>query len=730
MIITISALDSLAQALKTIDALTKHRRAKKSLKLHATQGGIWIMSALQQKSEVDNSIVKVVEVQHSLSGAIVEQPGVVSLSPRVFNVLQTYSNGSGPITLQKCGGQITIKAGKDFFSEEMIEDDNIWVLLPSTTGNSIVFVSAKALKQAVNLASPSGNLREQPEEQSSLLVHIKGHRMMIRYGGQGAYAEQSVLLDRSMPERKYLLHSKWLEALLTTPGFDEPSIGIAADKNSLRLMTNRCIVAFHQVFPFETLAVTQVAERYHYNTKIRLKADQRQRLIRILEDVSKSGEMAELSIRNGQLIIRNGRNQKLWLEHRLGVSIQGRPHCSPMLLNSKALLKRLISLGGEDLELRFLPTQLAVQPVGRYDSVSLFSPIENTKFEPRNRIQFYASGGGLDLHQKAGTRHILLDFLNLPEPVQRCEQSFAEYLGALNLDEVSIMLDSGAFAAEFNATLKAKVEADRESYLRNHLNFVKCNRSLLTIYNSLDFYSGTMSENIESYQRMREEGLSPLYVFHYGESYDLLREFIRTEQPKQIGWGGAATAHSAARLDYVQRALRCLFEESENPESVFIHGFALSSFLPDKEAMLLRFPFDSCDSVSWSRWSQNGQLATPWGLFSLSKRQTDCVFDHPLRSEIQEFAKSLEFANEFGEFRFELKQLASSLELLQIYHLQFLNYLGEHLRYMGHMVDKRHYIPSDELKKMGPCTVGAKPLYWPKTDYQLIRMKRTAQEVR
>lgn len=119
----------------------------------------------------------------------------------------------------------------------------------------------------------------------------------------------------------------------------------------------------------------------------------------------------------------------------------------------------------------------------------------------------------------------------------------------------------------------------------------------------------------ENYLYMKEQGLDPIPVYHYGENIGFLHRMLQYGCD-YIGIGGLVGVPSKLRSYFLDRTFADLVDENGMPK-VKTHGFGMTS-LP----LIFRYPWYSVDSTSWIKVTQNGGVYFP----ALSK-DNEFLFD-------------------------------------------------------------------------------------------------------
>lgn len=186
-------------------------------------------------------------------------------------------------------------------------------------------------------------------------------------------------------------------------------------------------------------------------------------------------------------------------------------------------------------------------------------------------------------------------------------------------DQFVFFLDSGAFSAWSRST---KIDIDE------YIAFIKANIELIEVYACLDAIPGapgrnaTVSEREEAaettwrnYLYMRDEGLDPLPVFHYGEDFRYLDRML-DYGCSYIGIGGLVGIPGLNRRNWLDRLFTKITDDAGMP-LVKTHGFGMTSV-----PLIFRYPWHSVDSTTWIKITASGSIYLP----ALGK-DGDFVFD-------------------------------------------------------------------------------------------------------
>lgn len=150
-----------------------------------------------------------------------------------------------------------------------------------------------------------------------------------------------------------------------------------------------------------------------------------------------------------------------------------------------------------------------------------------------------------------------------------------------------LFIDSGAFSA-----FASGVEVDINQYI----DFLQKYAWAYDICAGLDVI-GDWKATLKNQTYMETRGLHPLWTFHRGEPFDLLKEQI--QERDFIALGGMA--QSASRRGEFQNWLdRCF---SIIKDSVRVHGFGITT-----PSLMIRYPFYSVDSTTYLGGSKRASV--------------------------------------------------------------------------------------------------------------------------
>jgi hypothetical protein len=169
---------------------------------------------------------------------------------------------------------------------------------------------------------------------------------------------------------------------------------------------------------------------------------------------------------------------------------------------------------------------------------------------------------------------------------------------------VDIFLDSGAFSA-----MTQGIEIDIQEYI----DFIKRYEKSLEVYANLDVIGidgrppdrESAEMGIANQRIMEKAGLRPIPVFHFREPFDILEQFVA--EYDYIALGGAVGFSASVLIPWLDKCFRDIIcDPKTGIPRVRIHGFGITSI-----PLLLRYPWYSVDSSSWSMGGRLGSIHVP-----------------------------------------------------------------------------------------------------------------------
>jgi hypothetical protein len=179
---------------------------------------------------------------------------------------------------------------------------------------------------------------------------------------------------------------------------------------------------------------------------------------------------------------------------------------------------------------------------------------------------------------------------------------------------VWIMLDSGAFTwwnknVGTSKDVKDVIGTDWsrgsgfEKYKREYIDWLKKFGSFIDVYVTLDVIFDP-GRTWAVWKEMREEGLSPVPVVHYGTDYRLVEKYLE-EGVKYIGTGGLVGGRKVISqwMDGIFKNFVKVDGEEPFPK---VHIFG--AVTPD---VFKRYPLYSADSTGWKKYCAYGFVPVP-----------------------------------------------------------------------------------------------------------------------
>lgn len=177
-----------------------------------------------------------------------------------------------------------------------------------------------------------------------------------------------------------------------------------------------------------------------------------------------------------------------------------------------------------------------------------------------------------------------------------------------------IMLDSGAFSAQMRG-----IEVDLDAYA----DYVKRFQDQITIAVSVDvIWEGEKS--LANWNYLCDKGIKTMPVFHFGEDEKILEEYV--SRSDWVGVGGVASKGNSQRLSWQTLLPHFNWLFTKYPEHHF-HAFGIN--MPE---LINRFPFYSCDAVTWRIGSRYGRVIIPTGRWDLNIKRNKAADDEKLEA--------------------------------------------------------------------------------------------------
>jgi len=175
-------------------------------------------------------------------------------------------------------------------------------------------------------------------------------------------------------------------------------------------------------------------------------------------------------------------------------------------------------------------------------------------------------------------------------------------------NDFRFFLDSGAFSAWSRGT-----QIDLDEYCA----FIRANIDHIEVYANLDVIAGKPGGDVTKAERnegarqswdnflyMKNEGLSPIPVYHIGEDWEWLDRMLEYGCD-YIGLGGLVGVDSVRRRSWLDSVFLKITDAKGMPV-VKTHGFGMTSI-----PLIFRYPWYSVDSTTWIKITANGAIYLP-----------------------------------------------------------------------------------------------------------------------
>ena len=198
--------------------------------------------------------------------------------------------------------------------------------------------------------------------------------------------------------------------------------------------------------------------------------------------------------------------------------------------------------------------------------------------------------------------------------------------------DLKIMLDSGAFSA-----WRLGDEIDLKAYIK----YIKKNGHLFNSYVCLDTIpgaNGRMDRSTESinksaaasyknHQIMKDAGLSPIPVFHQGESWTWLERMVDEGEP-YIGVSPYLRSNIGDLIKWLDQCFTRLTDAQGRPVAK-THGFGATG-----HKVITRYPWHTADSTSWAIAPGYGLIKVPVIVDGIESAFQVCVTDARLPADV------------------------------------------------------------------------------------------------
>ncbi len=177
--------------------------------------------------------------------------------------------------------------------------------------------------------------------------------------------------------------------------------------------------------------------------------------------------------------------------------------------------------------------------------------------------------------------------------------------------KIKTLLDSGSYASW---------KKGEQINLQNYIAFIQRHKDYIVECVNLDVIPGepgrtptqlevedSAQRSYDNLQTMKEHGLKPIPVFHQGESFHWLQRYIDDGEQyigispaaDMMGWRGA---RPEVWLDQVFSYIT----DDDGKPIIRTHGFGVTG-----AKYLRRYPWDTCDSTSWTQIANFGKIMVP-----------------------------------------------------------------------------------------------------------------------
>ena len=173
---------------------------------------------------------------------------------------------------------------------------------------------------------------------------------------------------------------------------------------------------------------------------------------------------------------------------------------------------------------------------------------------------------------------------------------------------VSLFMDSGVFGA-----WARKTTLD----IKRYIDFIRRNEHLLRCYATMDVIPGTFgaprtltqveqsaSQSYKNHLVLKEAGLTPIPIFHQGESFKWLDKMLEANEP-YIGVSTAKDLSKDQHRAWLDRVFNILTDSKGRPY-VKTHGFGITAI-----DILMRYPWWTSDSTTWALAAGYGLIYVP-----------------------------------------------------------------------------------------------------------------------
>ena len=690
---------------RTIDLVSgaTENRARKWVVLRARDGAISLLHSVWKKKEGDREETPVIIGEYEIGKSHADEDLSVVLSPSVLSHIKDDLRTHDGLVLKVNDDEITVSTEDGLEFTKTRKEEDMPPFSMEAPQSSVGTYSSSQLGKAMEAVAYAAGIIPEASNSTAfikrdnaleLLAGTTTRRAYVRITGFHDYADELSALCPSFFARNLVGFFKEIE--------EEVEMARGEDTMILRGAQFRL-----EIHPFADFHL-RPAEHVSSDDEVlyRLKGDSISMLSAMTALVSGYEKESSIEIASDKqaMVVCNQFSDGVEFNFKIPVE------------NVSGANGRVVEIKADDLKRAFKSTSIRNakrEPIyihtNGHHSVSMrrvgdanfsfeMAQLDRRQYALRDRIKVYgATSPDPKLISSTVCRNILLSHYTLPKKYKKAPELFSDFLRECGMiDEKgrclkNIMIDNGAFSSR-----KDGKDVDEEAFFA----FIEANEPYLAQYTMNDFYYSTFEDNLRSYERMGERGLSGIFIIHMGEPFSAIKKLFTGEYgftPKHFGWGGAAVDTPEKRMEYVARAIALL----PDPDAVKIHGFGMVSQLD----LLQSFPFDSGDASTYAVWSTHRQLPTPWGLMSLRPDASDYVLKHPLRDEIVAWVESLSY-EEPVPMRFLVDKLSEEskegLRQRQLFGLAYYDFLEEGFKYVGHMEEQLRFLEWSELKKLEP----------------------------
>ena len=171
-----------------------------------------------------------------------------------------------------------------------------------------------------------------------------------------------------------------------------------------------------------------------------------------------------------------------------------------------------------------------------------------------------------------------------------------------------LFLDSGVFGAWSRG---------RKIDIKKYIKFIRDNEDYIHVYATVDEIPGVFGQkrtldqveysalhSYQNHQRLKDAGLSPIPIYHQGESIKWLYKLLEDGE-RYIGISTAKDLPWREQRSWLDHVFTVITNEEGRPY-VRTHGFGITNV-----KFLLRYPWYTVDSTTWALSAGYGQIYLP-----------------------------------------------------------------------------------------------------------------------